>query len=224
MQNEAPQNKIRAELVSKLWHGVDPFKQFDRTRLHVDKQGWNSTHSYLRDSVLTLSPQIVVEIGVWKGGSVITLAKTLKKAGIDGVVIAIDTWLGSSEHWLRGDFASLRVETGYPQMHHTFMSNIIDEGLEDYVLPLPLDSLNAHQVLSKRGLQADLIHIDAGHDHRSVSSDITAWWQLLRSGGILIGDDYSPSWPGVLQAFDEFVALHGLPLEHKSNKCRLVKP
>jgi predicted O-methyltransferase YrrM len=42
----------------------------------------------------TLRPSIV-EIGVWKGSSVITLASKMKELNLDGVVIAVDTWLGA---------------------------------------------------------------------------------------------------------------------------------
>jgi cephalosporin hydroxylase len=47
----------------------------------------------------TLRPSIVVEIGVWKGSSVITLASKMKELNLDGVVIAVDTWLGAWDHW-----------------------------------------------------------------------------------------------------------------------------
>merc|ERR1712129_463218 len=40
------------------------------------------------------------------------------------------------------------------------------------------------------GGTVDLIFIDAEHDTQSCSEDIRAWMPLLRSGGILAGDDY----------------------------------
>ncbi|MBV8523326.1 MAG: class I SAM-dependent methyltransferase, partial [Acetobacteraceae bacterium] len=57
-----------------------------------------------------------------------------------------------------------------------------------------------------RNVKVDLVHLDGGHDYRSVMADLQAWWPLVRPGGILIGDDYNTNgvWPEVRQAFDEF--------------------
>jgi predicted O-methyltransferase YrrM len=152
----------------------------------------------------------VVEIGVWKGGSVITMAKALSELGLDGVVIAIDTWLGSSDHWLSAEwFTELGFESGYPKLYHRFLNNVLTEGLEDYVVPLPIDSMNAVVIFETLQIRPDVVHIDAGHDYDSVISDLKAWWNLLAPGGMLIADDYLPEtggWPGVLKAVDGFFA------------------
>ncbi|MFG1465378.1 class I SAM-dependent methyltransferase [Xanthobacter sp. DSM 24535] len=217
---------VRAELVQKLWHGNDPFSSFDPSGIPVDTQGWGSTHPYLAQSVREVQPALVIEIGAWKGGSVITLAKAIRDLGLNGVVLAVDTWLGSAEHWADpAMFASLRIAQGYPSLYRTFMANIIREGLEPYVLPLPLDSVNAGVLLRARKISAQMLHIDAGHDYRSVSSDLNQWWPLLEPGGILIGDDYrlDGHFPGVRRAFDELAAATGLMLEHAPTKCRIRK-
>lgn len=219
--------ETRNKLIQQLWHGNEPFAGFDQSSTQPDKQGWKSTHRYLRDSVKEVRPRIIIEIGVWKGGSTITLASALREFGLDGVVIAIDTWLGSSEHWLGQDlFGSLNVTCGYPTLQRTFMANILDESLQDYVVPFPIDSLNAQVVAQKLKWQAQVIHIDAGHDFASVSNDINGWWKILQPGGILIGDDYRPEgrWQGVQEAFDAFVAAEGLILEHRRGKCMIRKP
>ena len=106
------------------------------------------------------------------------------------------------------------------------MGNVIRAGHAGRVVPLPMDSLNAARLLAHHGLRPDVIHVDAGHDLLSVSSDLSAWWPLLVPGGLLIGDDYRVDgrWPGVRQAFDGFFAPMGLPLEHRRGKCRVRKP
>ena len=64
------------------------------------------------------------------------------------MIIAIDTWLGSSEHYLWEKFIpDLDFEFGYPRLYHKFAANICNEGLADQVVPLPLDSINAFQLL-----------------------------------------------------------------------------
>ena len=62
---------------------------------------------------------------------------------------------------------------------------------------------------SKQITNFDVVYIDADHTYESVKSDIAAWYPGLTSGGALCGHDYNPkTWPGVVQAVDEFCAEH----------------
>jgi predicted O-methyltransferase YrrM len=47
----------------------------------------------------------------------------------------------------------------------------------------------------------DFVYIDAGHDKKSVNEDLNAWYPKVRTGGLIIGDDY----------FDGLFHLEGLP-------------
>ena len=215
----------RDDVIRKIWRGHDPFSGFPKGLYAVDKQGWRSNHHYLPEAVTLLSPKVVVEMGVWKGASVITLADRMKALGLDGVVIAVDTWLGSSELWANDEwFEMMSVELGRPSLQRKFMANIVDSGLEDYVVPLPLDSYNAAVLLHRANITVDLIHLDGSHHYASVLSDLTAWWPLLRSGGMLIGDDYVPSYQGVVPAFDDFFGEKNIPITSDAGKCQVRKP
>jgi predicted O-methyltransferase YrrM len=175
---------------------------------------------------------VVVEVGVWKGASVVTMAKEIQRLTLDTAVIAIDTWLGSSEHYLWEKFIpDLDFEFGYPRLYHKFAANICNEGLADIVVPLPLDSINGFQLLKEKDIRPDVLHIDAGHDYMSVMGDLKAWWPQLTPGGVLIGDDYFKSWlgkgkwPEVRQAFDEFfAATPHTKFESGDGKCYVGKP
>jgi predicted O-methyltransferase YrrM len=222
----------RAQLIDALWAGADPFDGFPADQVAPDMQGWHSDHAFLAETVARLRPRIIVEVGAWKGMSVLSLAAALRDNGIDGVVVAVDTWLGSVEHWVNPDWRSaLGLTHGYPTLQRTFMRNVIEAGLERFVVPLPLDSLNAAALLRRAKIAPDIIHIDAGHDFASVTSDLEAWWRLLGSGGVLIGDDYHDlaqgrnAWPGVRRAFNAFFGRRDLlPFEYAGGKCRIVKP
>jgi hypothetical protein len=216
--------KLREALVDRMWRGQDPFLNYPGRLYRQDHQGWGSSHAYLTDAVEALRPSVVVEVGVWKGGSVLSLASTMKAMKLDGVVIAVDTWLGAWDHWTNDEwFAHLSFINGFPALYHTFAANIVGEGLQDYVLPLPLDSVNAAHVLRHYDVQADVVHIDGGHDVHAVTSDLREWWPMIRQGGVLIGDDY-PHWPGVKEAFDNFFAAEGkFPFEFDPPKCRIFK-
>ncbi len=220
-------NPVRHRLINTLWHGQDPFRGFPVDLYQIDTQGWNSDHPYLWEAIEDIKPACIVEIGVWKGASTITMAKKLKEIRQDGAVIAVDTWLGSSEHWLEKKlFNHLCLNNGYPSLFHKFAGNIFESDVQDFVIPLPMDSLNAARLLNLRKIQPDLIHIDGGHDYRSVISDLEAWWPLLRPGGILIGDDYTMEggWVEVRQAFDEFFGRIAISFINMSGKCMIRKP
>jgi hypothetical protein len=220
------------DFINRVWQDQNPYINFP-TGLYPDNRSelGHGTNPFLIEVLEKVRPSLVVEVGVWKGASAIGLAKKMRALGIDdGVVIAIDTWLGSSEHWGRDNpwNKSLNIEFGQPMLMRTFMNNVILSGVSDIVVPLPLDSINANEVFRQNGVgPIDLIHIDAGHDYRSVMSDLEMWWPLVRSGGWLIGDDYvhTGEWPEVRQAFDEFFGKLGLaPFEFGLNKCRIMKP
>lgn len=220
-------NSIRQQVLDRIWHGSDPMQGFPRNLIEFDLQGWNSQHPYLSEAIRDLRPQVVAEIGVWKGGSTVFMAERLKESGLDAVVIAIDTWLGSSEHWLTPEFfESMSFVNGYPALYHKFVSNVIRTGVAGQVVPLPLDSLNASIVLRRTGITPGVIHLDGGHDYDSVIADLRAWWPVLAPGGLMIGDDYymDGRWPTVRQAFDEFFGELGLQIENDAGKCRIRKP
>jgi len=223
----------RQTILDQLFFGRDPLKDFPAGKFATDLQGWHSQHPYLTRAMEQARPAIVVEVGVWKGASVVTMAKAIQRLKLDAVVIAIDTWLGSSEHYLWEKFIpDLDFEFGYPRLYHKFAANICNEGLREQVVPLPLDSINGFQLLKAKGIRPDVLHIDAGHDYLSVMADLKAWWPQLKDGGVLIGDDYfkkpligQGKWPEVRQAFDEFFATTPhTGFESSDGKCYVGKP
>lgn len=212
--------------MDKIYGSNDPFSNFPKTLYLTDEQGWNSQHQYLFDGVEQFNPRIIVEIGVWKGASSIFMADKLREKNMDSVVICVDTWLGSWDHWIHRNFQDeLNFMNGYPTLFYKFMSNIIKNNLTDFIVPLPLDSVNAFHVLKHAEIQPDMVHIDGGHDYDTVHRDLHSWWSILRDGGLLVADDYFDDiWPGVKRACDEFALEIGQNLEHTGGKCRFRKP
>src|SRR5579862_3257205 len=133
------------------------------------------------------------------------MAEAAKAFGLDTVIIAVDTWLGSSEHWLHW-FSEMPFLNGYPALYQKFLSNMLRAGLAEHVMPIPTASLAAAEILQALGVTAQMIHLDGAHDYDSVASDLRAWWPLLAPGGILIGDDYllNGEFATVKSAFDDF--------------------
>ncbi|KNY20254.1 methyltransferase [Methylobacterium sp. ARG-1] len=219
----------RADILAALWYGQDPFSNPPADLRTLDLQGWRSQHAFLDDAVREWRPSVIVEVGTWKGASTLYMAKAMVEYEIAGTVIAVDTWLGAVDHWAEPSlFAELSTEHGYPSLYRTFLANVLREGLADRVVPLPLDSVNAAELMRLRGVQADVIHLDAGHEQASVAADLPAWWQVLRPGGMFIVDDYDSSggrFPGVQQAVDAFCAAQSVArLWPLMGKCKFLKP
>ena len=208
----------------RMLYGHDVWGGYQPRHVEAEVQGWHGRHPSLSRLAALPGPKIVVDVGVWKGESTITMANAMKNNGLNGAVIAVDTWLGSPEHW-RGPLSKLFTrEHGMPALYWTFLSNVVRAGLSDYVIPMPQTSTTAAAILRKAGIQPNVVHVDAAHEYREVMNDSEDYWEILAPGGYMIGDDYSPNWPGVVQAADEFAVKVGQSLTVERPKWILRKP
>jgi predicted O-methyltransferase YrrM len=194
-------------------HGTNVYAGFVPV-MPLDLQGWNQQHQTLRAAADTAT--IIIDVGTWKGASTIGLAQRMQTRGVDGCVIGVDTFLGSPEHVLQGSRHAGLVPNSHGRLmlYEQFLTNVVRSGVQHLVVPLPQTSDNAAAILATLRIKADAIHVDAAHDYDSVLRDARAYWRLLAPGGTMIGDDYHPSWPGVMKGADEFAAEVGLPLEN----------
>jgi hypothetical protein len=213
---------ICQELMQKLY-GRNIWDGFVSGPAEDDIQGWNGDHPALSRLAGHGSRPIIVDVGVWKGQSTINLAEKLKKNRIDGVVLSVDTFLGSLEHWVYYPDMFQRTQ-GLPNLYETFLSNVAARGLTDYVIPMPQTSSTACKILRHQDIRPTLVHIDAAHEYREVRNDLEDYWSILAEGGVLIGDDYhAGAWPEIVQAADEFAAKIGRPMTVEEPKFILKK-
>jgi hypothetical protein len=96
--------------------------------------------------------------------------------------------------------------------------------MQDLIVPLPQSSENAAIILSRLGIRAGLIHIDAAHEYEPVMRDVRAYWEPLEPGGYLVGDDYVDVWPDVIRAADEFARSVNQSVRVAIPKWILLKP
>ena len=199
-----------------IWAGYQPGDE------PPDLQGWAGNHPSLSYLASAGASKIVVDVGVWKGQSTMNMAQAMKSAGIDGCVIAVDTFLGSPEHWFTGASLFQRV-TGRPDLYERFLRNVYHAELTDYVVPMPQTSTTAAFVLGRYNISPSVIHVDAAHEYPDVIRDIEEYWKILSVGGTMIGDDYDHVWPGVVRAAGEFSARMNRPLSIQPPKWILQK-
>ena len=51
----------------------------------------------------------------------------------------------------------------------------------------------------------DAVYIDAAHTADAVTAQLQAWLPKVRPGGCIAGHDYSPDWPGVVEAVTRLI-------------------
>jgi predicted O-methyltransferase YrrM len=207
------------EIRRRLYGDYDPYADFDFQANVVDFQGWNSHHQFFEPIIGGLRPSLILEIGSWKGGSALHMARLSKELGLENEVVCIDTWLGSSEHFLDG--GSMRRKNGYPQLYYTFMANVLAEGLQGRITPFPLASESAAVILATFGVKADLIYVDGAHEYAPAYRDATAYWPLLSDKGIMLFDDYG--YCDVTKAVATFASENNLPIYSSYGKAMVVK-
>jgi hypothetical protein len=201
-----------------VWLGFTPARPRE-----ASIQGWNGMYPPFKRFLAEAPNKIFIDVGVWKGQSTVFVAEFMRESGIDGCVVAVDTFLGSVEHFTnkRGLFQQIH---GRPDLYETFLDNVFYRGLTHLVVPLPQTSTTAAAVLKQRGIRAGVVHIDASHEYEDTLKDAELYWPLIVSGGYLIGDDYHESWPGVVRAAQEFSRARGLELQIQPPKWILRKP
>lgn len=66
--------------------------------------------------------------------------------------------------------------------------------------------------------ELDFVYIDADHSYNGVRLDLFASLRKIKPGGYIMGHDYTPQFPGVVRAVDEFCEKIRTPISSLS-KC-----
>jgi predicted O-methyltransferase YrrM len=214
-----------SESILERVHRTNPFEGFPLDEWPPDMQGWGSKHRVIGQLIREVQPELIVEVGSWKGGSAIHMADEIKSLGLSTPIICVDTWLGSPGIYRRRDhtYDSLQLKNGYPQLYFQFMANVLHSGHQDIIVPLPQTSDNAIQILRDLRLRPQLIYIDAAHEYDPVKKDLSNYFPILADGGVMVGDDFRKSWPGVVKAVEEYTTENDLNLHIDSPKFVLAR-
>jgi len=144
-----------------------------------------------------------VEVGIYLGRSLCSLAELAERSGKNFTVIGVDTCLGSGPEGPNlKDFHGAAVAHNGGTLAGALHRNVLDCGYRDAILLIIASSVSASRLFSDESL--DWVHLDACHDYNSVKTDIQAWLPKVKTGGWLSGDDYDQlDWPGVCRAVEE---------------------
>lgn len=210
----------------RLLHRVDPYEGFAWGEYPDDVHGWGSRSPAFADLIREERPSLIVEVGTWKGGSAIEMARILHEEKIPGKILCIDTWLGAVEFWTDQDdpdrYRSLGLKHGYPTVYYQFLANVCRHGAKDRIIPFPQTSSTAALWLRRMGIRAPMIYIDGSHEEEDVYADLINYRECTSPGGVIFGDDWT--WDGVRLAVQRFARENGLAVTHVADKWVLRMP
>lgn len=168
-------------------------KHWDLARARIDQAdtgipGWTTNEELEALKKFAAKSDSIVEIGSHKGRSAKVLLEHCK-----GDVYCVDLWDGYVE---MGNNGTREPIFKGDEVYQEFMGNV---GHYPNLHVMRGDSV----VMAKsfNGKHVDMVFIDGNHAYGGVKADIQAW--MPKCDKIICGHDYSPNWPGVMQAVNE---------------------
>lgn len=157
----------------------------------------------------------VVEVGVYLGFNAVAMIEKMKISRL----ILVDPYETNRGY----DDIQERDNIDLCDACITAHENIGENGVVSWIKMKSIDAAS-----SLTGTQYDYIYIDGDHRYESVSADISAWWPLVKSGGIFAGHDYHSAYKpevhyGIDRAVDEFASANNLSIQTEEIDWWVVK-
>lgn len=167
--------------------------------------GWTDEHLLgLYDWAIDRAPRdrfaIIVEVGVAFGRSFAYAGRRIAESKKEIVLMGFDPWI--VPEWMAPEHRAIVDEHG--SFERACFDFLVSSGHQNK-FPMRRTSVDAAARLASPHFGGvDFVFIDADHTYESLSSDLRAWWPLVRSGGAIAGHDHTPNFPGIEQACREF--------------------
>ena len=134
----------------------------------------------------------VVEVGSWLGRSSVFLAQAVKESN-NGKFYAIDHFQGN-----KGKENLYSKHVPLADIKQQYIRNLEKVNLMDWVNLLDMPSADAVKCIKSN--QIRLLFLDGDHTREGVQKDIELFMPMLNSGSIIVFDDFSSNFPGVIDA------------------------
>ena len=158
----------------------------------------------IKDLIIKSNAQLCVEIGVFKGSSLMYFAEALEIT--KGRVIGIDPY---SMDTLKNEIPNKSLndhiynvlfneQIVLDKIYDGVLKVINENNLKNTVSLVKSKSEDYYNNLKIESI--DIIHIDGNHDEEYVTKDIQLYLPLVKKGGYIIMDD--TTWPGVIKSIE----------------------
>jgi hypothetical protein len=224
--------------------GFDPYKPWEGLDKFPTDDSYKHTHlsNSVIDEVLShTSSNFWMEIGSMYGGSAIKTVKRCLEKGRNMTVFCVDPFCGDTSMWLWNRVNSELWEKGNlpvgdihldnlgirPRIMEKFLGNVIREGLEKYILPLPTTGMVGMRVIEilleekKIDQGPGIIYVDSAHEWDETYTELKTAWRILAPGGVMMGDDFN--WKAVRYEVERFAKDFGAVVEERENFQWIIK-
>lgn len=146
-----------------------------------------------------LKDLVGVEIGVYRGHNALEMLKNLdiKK------LYLVDPYMPYPEY--TDGVWGLKSQTDHDAYYYQALNN-----LKDYKDKIEFIRKKSQDAEVPDNL--DFVYIDGNHNYEYVKADCEKYYNKIKQGGILGGDNYNAPYDGVLRAVNELCILHNLTL------------
>jgi hypothetical protein len=239
LKHESNGHDASAKAVSDIYHGrITPFPVEEDDEPGPEDLG----HKTKRDDLAALEKIIqewieygkpehklmIVELGSWVGKSARAIVGAIPN-GYDYEVHCIDAFkiAENSEHrWVTKpmwEAVHARMNSGdHDPIFNQFKANVGENLLRNRVFPHRNSTADAARQWINQEYAIDILFMDADHSYEAVHEDLMNWYQKVRDGGLICGDDYR-TMPDVRRAVDEFFEEKGLAVGNICSMWFVVK-
>ena len=153
--------------------------------------------------------EAIVEVGVYRGGSVKTLAQNT-----DAHVYGVDTW------GLEQAYASGSENPGKYGLDNMRIAERLLAGLSNLTL---IRDYSVQAAATYDGPPIGLLYIDAEHTRQAVLADWYAWSPHLTPTAVIAFDDYDTKHPDLQAGINHIITETGLTLEVHGNRLAVTR-
>jgi hypothetical protein len=139
---------------------------------------WAGHRYFARDLVETLQPEIIVELGTWRGTSMFSMLQGIKNKNLNSIFNAIDTWEGDKHAGLykEGEKYLSDIKILIEKHYSNCKVNLIRKRFENAVNDFDDNSIH-------------LLHIDGLHTYEAVKKDYETWRPKVNKNGVILFHD-----------------------------------
>ena len=160
--------------------------------------GWFAYQDLYADVVKSAgNDDVFVEVGAWFGKSTNYMIQQIRESKKNIQFTTVDTWKGTDDEDIHqeivGSFAG--------DIFYEFVDNLILSNNYSHINMIKDTSKNASNQFANGSI--DYLMLDAGHSYDALMEDLKTWYNKVKPGGIVSGDDYGVFY-GVTQAANEY--------------------